>query len=249
MNRALLAGVAALAFSSPALAEGISVDTSLAFESRYVFRGIQFAETSFQPGIELGKDGFYVGAWANLPVGDDDGIFGTAGEELDLYGGYSTTIAEGVDLDLGITYYTFPALASGFGDLFDEDDGTGTNTLEAYLGFSFDVPLAPSFYVYRDFNFETVTLEGSAGYSFPVAEKTSFDVGAAAGYVLDDDAGADYFYGSVSADFVYAASDSAAVTAGVRYGGSETSALVDDSIAGTTKDTGFWYGLSVSTSF
>ena len=39
---------------APAAAEELSVSTTVGFESRYLFRGVQFAETSFQPAISLG---------------------------------------------------------------------------------------------------------------------------------------------------------------------------------------------------
>lgn len=63
---------ASAAATTAAHAESIGVSTTVAFESRYIFRGVQFAETSFQPGIELSYGNFYGGAWLNLPVGDDD---------------------------------------------------------------------------------------------------------------------------------------------------------------------------------
>ena len=248
---ALLALVLAGAATS-ASAGDIGVSTTLGFESRYIFRGVQFAETSVQPAVELSYGGFYGGAWFNLPVGDDDLVVTPGGEELDLYAGYSAELGGGWSYDVGLTYYTFPDLASGFGDIFEEDgDGLGANTLELFAGLSLDAPLAPSLYVYRDFMFDTFTIEGGVSHSFPLAEKTSFDVGGALGYVIDDDAGGDYLYGAATADLSYALTDDASVAAGVRYGGSDIAggSFIDDSIAGTTKSSGFWFGLSISASF
>lgn len=238
--------------SGTAAAESIGVSTTLGFESRYVFRGVQFAETSLQPAVELSYGGFYGGAWFNTPIGDDDLVVTPGGEELDLYAGYSAGVSDLITLDVGLTYYTFPDLASGFFDTFDEDgDGLGANTLEAFAGLSVDSPLAPSLYVYRDFMFDTFTIEGGVSHSIPLAEKTSFDLGAALGYVIDDDTGGDYLYGSASADLSYSLTDDAALSAGVRYGGSDIAggAIIDDSIAGTFKSSGFWWGLSISSSF
>lgn len=148
-----------------------------------------------------------------------------------------------------MTYYTFPDLASGFFDLFEEDgDGLGANTVEVYAGLSLSAPLSPSLYVYRDFNFDTFTIQGDASHSFPLSESTSFDLSGSLGYVIDDDAGGDYLYGAASADLSYAISDHGSIAAGVRYGGSDIAggSFIDDSIAGTTKSSGVWFGISFS---
>lgn len=247
----IIAGLAACAATS-AHAEDLSISTTLGFESRYVFRGVQFAETSVQPAVEISYGGFYGGAWFNLPIGDDDLVVTPGGEELDLYAGYSANFTETVSFDVGFTYYTFPDLASGFFDFFEEDgDGLGANTFEVFAGLSLDAPLAPSLYVYRDFNFDTFTIEGGVSHSFPLSETTSFDLGGALGYVIDDDTGGDYLYGSATADLSYALSDDASLAAGVRYGGSDIAggSIIDDSILGTFKSSGFWWGLSLSASF
>lgn len=257
----IASALTALALAAPvattASADELSVSTSIAFESRYIFRGIEFAETSFQPGIDLAYGNFYGGVWLNLPVGDDDGIaighLGGAGvtEELDFFAGYSSSLNDVVSYDVGVTLYTFPNGNSGLFDMFSENGtGTGTSTVEAFLGFSLDTFLAPSIYFYRDFNFNTFTVEGSAGYSYPISESVSFDVAGALGYVVDDDP-ADYLYGSVSADFAYAISDDSAITLGARFGGSDIDggSFIDDSIAGTSQSTGFWWGVGFSSDF
>lgn len=252
MTKAALIGVAFACVSAGAQAENFGVSTTLGFESRYVFRGVQFAETSVQPAVELSYGGFYGGAWFNLPIGDDDLVVTPGGEELDLYAGYSAELGDGWSYDVGATYYTFPDLASGFFDIFEEDgDGLGANTVEIFAGLSLDAPLSPSLYVYRDFMFDTFTIEGGVSHSVPLAEKTSFDFGGSIGYVIDDDAGGDYIYGAANTDVSYALSDDASVAAGVRYGGSDIAggSFIDDSIAGTTKSSGFWWGLSISSSF
>lgn len=235
-----------------AFAENVSVSTSLGFESRYIFRGVQFAETSIQPAVTLSKDGFHVGAWFNLPVGDDDFVNPTNGEELDLVVGWSTDLSELVSVDIGLTYYLFPEAMSGFGDFYEEDgDGLGINTLEPYVAFSFNTPLSPVVTLYRDFMYDTFTLQGAVSQSIPLAEKTSFDLAGTVGYVFDDSIGTDYLYGVASASVSYAFSDDSSVYAGVRYGGSDLAggSLVKDSIAGTFQSSGFWWGVGLSTSF
>lgn len=236
----------------PTNAEEFSVSTTIGFESSYVFRGVQFAETSFQPAINLSYGNFYANAWLNLPIGDDDFVSTPGGEELDLVFGYSSALSEKTTFDVGVTYYTFPDLASGFFDTFSEDgDGLGANTVEVYGGLSYDTLLAPSLYVYHDFMFDTTTVEGGISHTVPLKKDWSIGLGGTLGYVFDDDAGGDYLYGAATADIAYAFSEDNSISAGVRYGGSDIAggSLIDDSIAGTTKSSGFWYGLSFSSTF
>lgn len=237
---------------SVASAQGFSLSTTIGYESRYVFRGVQFAETSIQPAVNLSYGNFYGGAWFNLPIGDDDLTVTPGGEELDLFVGYSTSITKTLSYDVGVTYYTFPDLASGFFDLFEEDgDGLGSNTIEAYAGLSLSTALSPSFYVYRDFNFDTVTVQGSISHSIPVAGKTSLNLGATLGYVIDDTVGGDYLYGTATANISYAFSSNNSVNLGVRYGGSDINggSIIDDSIAGTTQSSALWWGIGFSSTF
>ncbi|MEO1251407.1 MAG: TorF family putative porin [Pseudomonadota bacterium] len=235
-----------------AAGDAISVSSTLGYESRYIFRGVQFAETSIQPSVQLSYGGFYGGAWFNLPIGDDDLVVTPGGEELDLFVGYSASVNDVVAYDVGITYYTFPDLASGFLDVFEEDgDGLGANTVEVYAGLSLTAPLSPTLYVYRDFMFDTFTIEGGVSHSVPLMTKTSLNLGGSIGYVVDDDAGGDYLYGAATADISYALTDIASVSAGGRFGGSDIAggSFINDAIAGTTQSNGFWWGLSLSASF
>jgi len=236
---------------APVHAGSLTVDTTVGFESRYIFRGVQVAETSFQPAIQLNYGNYYGGAWLNLPIGDDDLVVTPGGEELALYAGYSFSPGDSITLDVGVTYYTFPDLASGFFDIFEEDgDGLGANTIEIFAGVSFEAPFSPSLYIYRDFMFDTFTVEGATSYSIPLSEKASVNLGATLAYVIDDDP-ANYLYGSVTADLSYALSDAGSIAAGLRYGGSDITggSFIDDSIAGTQKSSGLWWGISFDASF
>lgn len=222
------------------------ISTNVGFESKYVFRGVQFADTSMQPSVELSYGGFYGGAWFNLPVGHDaadEAFFDPFAQELDLYGGYSSSLTETISYDIGVTYYTFPEAANGF---FDGD----ANTVEMYLGFAFDVILSPEVYFFRDFTLDTTTIQGGASYSVPLMEKTSFDVGGTIGYVIADN-GADNLYGILSADISYAISDSGSFYVGGRYGGTDIpgGSMIDDIDLATTTSSDLWWGLGFSASF
>lgn len=242
--------VAATGAAAPALAD-VSVSTTLGFETRYLFRGIQFAGSSFQPAVTIGYEGFYVSGWANLPIGDED-LTSFGGEEIDVIGGYSTALTEFVTVDVGVTYYTFPNLDAGFFDLFREDgDGLGANTIEPYIGFAFTAPLSPKVYLYRDFLFDTFTVQGSLAHSFPLTSGFSLDLSGIAGYVFDDDAGSDYLYGHATANVSHPISETASFYVGARFGGSDIAggSVFDDASSGTTQASGFWFGMGISASF
>lgn len=238
--------------AAPAAAEDLTIASGLGLESRYVFRGVQFAQTSLQPSLTLSKDGFHVGAWFNLPVGDDDNLAPLTGEELDLVAGYSFPLVDFVTLDVGLTWYVFPEAMDGFFDFHAEDgDGSGVNTLEPYVSLAFDIPLAPTVTLYRDFMYDTLTLQATATHSFPLATAISLDLSGMLGYVVDDAIGADYLYGVASAQIACKVSGKAKAYAGVRYGGSDLAggSLFDDLTAGTRQSAGLWWGIGLSASF
>jgi uncharacterized protein (TIGR02001 family) len=256
MNRAALFALLVLGVSmstiSAASAQSVEVSTTVAFESRYVFRGLQFSETSIQPAINLSYGNFYLNSWFNLPIGDDDLVVTPGGEELDLIAGYSASLNDLISYNIGLTYYVFPDLASGFFDVLREDgDGLGANTLEPYVGVAFDVALAPSVYLYHDFFLDTTTVQGNVSHSFPLSEKTSFDLGGYIGYVLDDAGGTDYLYGTASADLYYTLSDIGSVYTGLRYGGSDIAggAVFAAAIHRPRQAGGVWWGVWINRNF
>lgn len=125
MFKKTLIATALLAGSSAALAE-ISGNVNLATD--YVFRG--WSQTDNQLAIQGGLDyahdsGFYLGTWASNV--DSNFFSGTSTDpqiELDIYGGFSGELANGVGYDLGYIRYEYP----GYGD---------ADTNEVYLGGSF----------------------------------------------------------------------------------------------------------------
>ena len=51
------------------------------YASKYVFRGVQYAEDSFQPSVKLTSGSFYLGLWTNQPITSN------IDNEIDVYGG------------------------------------------------------------------------------------------------------------------------------------------------------------------
>ena len=101
---------------APAPMWQLELSANVALATEYVFRGI--SQTDENPAIQGGFDAsyglFYAGAWAsNLDFGgadtNGDGIADSdvANIEIDWYGGIKKEF-HGVELDLGVIYYTYP---------------------------------------------------------------------------------------------------------------------------------------------
>ncbi len=113
MRILLIAGLAGLALSTPAMAQeeeadAITVSGSVALVSDYRFRGVSQTdkELAVQGGLSVSHEsGFYVGTWASNLSGW--GTFGGSNTELDIYGGYAMEVGGG-KLDVGLTWYMYP---------------------------------------------------------------------------------------------------------------------------------------------
>jgi len=123
----LVLGASALAMSGPALAQTgpVSLSANVALVSDYRFRGISLSDKdpAIQGGIDASMGGFYVGTWASSiePVGNSE-------TEIDLYGGYSGDVTDGLSYDVGFLYYAYP-------------EGNGSDYYEIYGSFSGSVSL------------------------------------------------------------------------------------------------------------
>jgi uncharacterized protein (TIGR02001 family) len=210
---AILGGI--LGVASLASGEELSISSTLAWESDYIFRGVRLADEYAAPSVDVSYGGFYAGVWAALPFEDDEELE----SEVDLYGGYSFGINETLSADVGLTYYTYT-------------NGDWEDTIEIYGGLSFEVPLSPAVYVFYDDDLETFTIEASGGYTIEVDETSSIDLSAYVGYV-DPDEGDDYLYYGAGAAYVYTFTDNASASVGVNYYGTDADdGLVTDSSKG-----------------
>lgn len=126
-NRLIMKGalISVLCSASPAVFAG-DIEGNVALATDYVFRG--FSQTDEEPAISGGFDydfgnGFSAGTWAsNVNFGDN------TSSEIDLYGGYSFEVSDGVSVDLSYVYFAYPGETDalnysefvagvGFGDL------------------------------------------------------------------------------------------------------------------------------------
>ena len=122
--------LAAVAAAAPALAEDapaspFTVTGGATLTSDYRFRGVSQTNTRFALQGTLGvshSSGAYVGTWGSSI---DDYIAAGSDQEIDLYGGYKTTIS-GTTIDGGLLYYFY----SG------NQKGTNTDFFEPYFNVS-----------------------------------------------------------------------------------------------------------------
>lgn len=225
--------LAALACSVSALSaqeSELSVSATVAWESEYVFRGVQLGDSGFQPAVDLSYGGAYVGLWTYQPVDSKDSI----SREIDVYAGYGLDLNETFSIDFGATLYYYPSVQ----DFIPTADKT---TVEGYIGGSLSTLLNPSLYFYYDFTLENFTVEASLGHSFAVNENVSFDLAGAMGYVWTD-AGIDYWYGQASIDLVYAFTENAAFAIGTR-------GSLNDVDVPFFRDANWWWGASFTAGF
>lgn len=139
----------------------VSVSANVALTTDYRFRGVSLSggDPAIQGGVDLALPaGFYVGTWASSIAGG--GAYGDM--ELDIYGGWSGDVAEGVTLDVGLLYYLYPTErnADGIDDNVDYFEpyasiATTLGPVEATLGVAYawkqdSLGGADNLYLYTD---------------------------------------------------------------------------------------------------
>lgn len=241
------------ALSAPSMAQAGDVNWSLSADlvSEYVFRGTSLGTESIQTGVEASAGNFTAGAWFSTGVGASSSL---SADEVDFYVGYSVPLEGPITLDLAGTYYHYPQT----GALFATDNGAaGTYEVGAAVGFTEDVPFAPSISAYYDFTLENFTLTGDAGGSTELNESNSFDYGLTVGLVDGD--GFSYEWATASAAVSHALTENASIYLGANFTVNSDDNTVDlDKFANPNTGTAFlaatsdnllWFGTGISTSF
>jgi uncharacterized protein (TIGR02001 family) len=214
----LLAQAPAAAPVAPA-APSYSVTVDFPYATKYVFRGIGLADESFQPSVKVTAGSFYAGLWTNQPVTSN------IDNEIDLYAGYGFKLSDSWSLDLGATIYYYPEL--------DESSGLDRETIEGYIGVNGTFgSFTTGLYVYDDFTLKSFTVQGTVGYSFPIAEKVSLNLLGTLGMVSPD-VGEDYTYYGAGATLPYKLTDTATVTLGLQYASHDLDMVEDSHFWGT----------------
>ena len=182
---------------------GLTFSANVAFATEYRFRGVNLSDGEFavQGGFDVShSSGIYVGTWAsNL----DEQTVGYGSTEVDLYGGWSGDLSDGVSADIGVIYYLYPdapgvagptdyvefygslsfSLASvsvtpGIAYAPDQSSLGSTDNLYLYTDVSVGIPDTP------------VTLNGHLGYTDGFLTFTNnskaWDWSVSADYALND---------------------------------------------------------------
>ena len=182
--------LASLAFAAPVAAqtvnpadeveaetEGpITFSANVALTSEYRFRGVDLSggDPAVQGGLDLGHEsGFYVGTWASTL---DNDTVGYGDIELDVYGGWSGDVGEGMALDVGVIGYLYPDAGPGDFDYVEFYSSLGftfgpaeTTVGVAYAPEQDSLGGTDNLYVYSDVGVgipnTPVTLTGHLGYT------------------------------------------------------------------------------------
>ena len=108
----------ALAQDAPAPASEFTVTGGAALTTDYRFRGVSQTNKRFAVQGTIGvshSSGFYVGTWGSSI---DDYVAAGSDQEIDLYGGYKTTV-NGTTIDGGLLYYYYPGSGGANTDFFE----------------------------------------------------------------------------------------------------------------------------------
>jgi hypothetical protein len=160
------------AFSSWAEEEGPAASGSMAFLSKYMWRGYELSDGSMvvQPSVTLAHKGLAFNMWGNLDTDppDEDAAL----TETDLTVSYDTS-AGPFGLGAGYIYYGFDGMA---------------DTQEFYLKGSYDTFLTPTLTMYRDIDsFPGYYFNLGLSHSISLSDAVALNLSGAFGYYVSDD--------------------------------------------------------------
>ncbi len=165
-------------------ADDFTVTGTAGVYSDYRFRGI--SQTGKKPALQGGftvahSSGFYVGNW-NSNVDSKDVLFNGSNLEMDIFGGYATTVGD-FGLDAGVLQYYYPGQTAG----------GNVDTTEVYGSVKYGPALLKVSYALTEY-FGVPDSDGTIytnlSLSQPITEKIA--VSAAAGFTLGEKNQADY---------------------------------------------------------
>ena len=174
----LVAAIAATTFGAVSTAQAVEVTTTANanITTDYKFRGISQtnADPAFQGGFDAAfSNGFYVGNW-NSNINNLGA--GSSGLEMDVYGGYAGSFANGIGYDVGALYYFYEGFSPAV-------NGPDADTLEVYGKLSYANAYAKLSYAVSDDYFAFTAANGSTdlggstyldlGYTLPLSDSLS----------------------------------------------------------------------------
>ena len=147
---------------APAPAPDFTITGNFGITSDYRFRGLQQTDgdPAFQGGFDLAhSSGLYVGTWGSNVSSWAAGPETSTKLEIDLYGGYKTSVAD-VAVDVGVISYMYPGSSSGGVSGADWN----ANTQEAYIGLSYGpVTFKTSYVLGKNYFASTGTAADASG--------------------------------------------------------------------------------------
>lgn len=102
-----LVSTAAYADEAEAPASDFTITGNVALVTDYRFRGLSLSggDVAIQGGININhSSGFYVGTWGSSL--EDSAVYGHT--EVDVFGGWTGAVADGITADVGLLYYVYP---------------------------------------------------------------------------------------------------------------------------------------------
>ncbi|MDR1112855.1 MAG: hypothetical protein LBL18_03750 [Bacteroidales bacterium] len=238
------------------IASDLTLETSVQFQSEYVFRGRSEFHKAWTPQIKVG---YPVCDEGNIYVGVDTAIsmVGTSFNQVAPYVGVLWDVTELFTVDAGYKHRFHTSLPSK-----SKMDKEHSN--EIHGGVIFDVLLEPSVYCFYDFDRKEFAAEFCARYNFDLSQyafsglevnlgaKVGFDqANKPYGLPYDSSFGKKgYCYYGVNADLIYELNSNARAKVGVAYEGNsaEQKSWVNDSIKPAHRNN-IWVNASVDCSF
>jgi uncharacterized protein (TIGR02001 family) len=174
----MVTAIAAATFGAVSTAQAVEVTTTANANvtTDYKFRGISQtnAGPAFQGGFDAAfSNGFYVGNW-NSNINNLGA--GSSGLEMDFYGGYAGSFANGIGYDVGALYYFYEGFSPAV-------NGPDADTLEVYGKLSYANAYAKLSYAVSDDYFAFTAANGSTdlggstyldlGYTLPLSDSLS----------------------------------------------------------------------------
>jgi uncharacterized protein (TIGR02001 family) len=139
---------------------GFELSGNVALVSEYRFRGVDLSggDIAVQGGVDLAhSSGFYVGTWGSSL---DEDTVGFGHTELDLYGGWSGDLTDGISADVGVIAYMYPNAGPGDFDYVELYGSVGFTfgPAEATVGVAYapeqdSLGSQDNFYIYADAGF------------------------------------------------------------------------------------------------
>jgi hypothetical protein len=213
--RATLLGVL-LAASSREAAAQTEIGAQLDLFSSYVWRGLTLTNKPVaQPDVWVsfpaGNASITAGSWANIEIGKYD----DPENDISESGGVSAFNLSEYNPYLEVGFTAGKAALTGgvvgyfyTNNLDDAPNGgldSESNTWEAYGTVGFDVPLAPEFSLYYDFDkIKGAYVEGGVSHSVPLGESHTLDLGGLVGFSLGQDVSDDPSFNFADDGFTHA---------------------------------------------